>query len=307
MHIIVCIKQVPDPEGDREAFEILDEPRAVKPRGIPPVLGLFDENALEAALCIKDASTAPVSITVLSMGKRVADAVMTKTLAAGADQIVKVEDDLFDSAGIDSLGTAQMLARTVQKIGPFDLILTGRQSSDLNAGQTGIYLGLHLDIPVISLVQKIDASPGQVRAERLIPGGYEVVQVDLPAVAVVSNEVGELRYPAMKARREARKKPILGMTLEDFGLNESTVPDKLPLVLQGFTHPAMPEKKCHYFPADDPVRAGKHLVNILLDDHILETLLKILDHNKTGPFGPGSSRTSHCQTGFDLTDDQGAC
>ena len=101
MHIIVCIKQVPDPEGPSESFDINTELNQVNPIGIPPVLSLFDENALEAALRIKDAHGQDTKITILSIGKRVSNAVMIKALAAGADELIKVEDPCFDSPGCE--------------------------------------------------------------------------------------------------------------------------------------------------------------------------------------------------------------
>ncbi len=78
-----------------------------------------------------------------------------KALAAGADEVIKLEDPLLKTAGLSSMAAAKVLASVIQKIGTCDLILTGRQSSDLNAGETGIYLGLHLNIPVISMAKKI--------------------------------------------------------------------------------------------------------------------------------------------------------
>jgi len=269
MRIIVCIKQVPDPEGDWESFEIMEDGLTVTPRGIPPVLGVFDENALEAALRIRDAAAVPVGIPVLSIGKKVTDAVIIKALAAGADEVIKVEDPLLMTAGLSSMAAAKVLASIIQKIGTCDLILTGRQSSDLNAGETGIYLGLHLNIPVISMAKKVDAEGGKVRAQRLIPGGHEVVVADLPALVVVSNEVGELRYPAMKVRREARKKPILRMTIKEIGVNGVELQDEPPLVLTHLKHPVLPGKKCHYFSPDDPAAAGKDLVRRLADHHFV--------------------------------------
>src|SRR5512139_2674182 len=109
MEIIVCMKQVPDPEGSRTCFVIDREAQRVEPRGIPPVLSLFDENALEAALRVKEARTErDVKITVISMGKRISNAVLQKALAVGADELVKVEDDNIESGTLDSHGTAHV-------------------------------------------------------------------------------------------------------------------------------------------------------------------------------------------------------
>ncbi|MCP4683010.1 MAG: electron transfer flavoprotein subunit beta, partial [Desulfobacterales bacterium] len=75
MKILVCIKQVPDPEGPQDCFVINPETLRVEPKGIPPVLSLFDENALEAALRVKD-NNKDVNITVISIGKRISNAVL---------------------------------------------------------------------------------------------------------------------------------------------------------------------------------------------------------------------------------------
>ncbi|MBW1824772.1 MAG: electron transfer flavoprotein subunit beta/FixA family protein, partial [Deltaproteobacteria bacterium] len=206
MHIIVCIKQVPDPEGPRDSFEINEALNQVQPIGIPPVLSLFDENALEAALRIKDTGGQDVKITVLSIGKRVSNAVMFKALAAGADELLRVEDPAFESGKLDSFLTAKAISQAIKKIGNFDLILVGRQAADWNSGQTGIYVAGNLGIPCITLAQKVTVKSNSALVERLRTNGYEVVKTGLPAVIMVSNEVGELRYHAMKERREAKKK-----------------------------------------------------------------------------------------------------
>ena len=112
MHIVVCIKQAPDHEGPRESYEIDQDALRVVPRGIPPVLSLFDENALEAALRIKDNSD-DVKVTILSIGKKVSNAVMVRALAAGADELAKVEDERFDSHELDSWATAGVMAKTM--------------------------------------------------------------------------------------------------------------------------------------------------------------------------------------------------
>ena len=114
MNIIVCMKQVPDPEGPQDCFAINPETVRVEPRGIPPVLSLFDENALEAALRIKDAHGEEVKITVVSLGRRISNAVLQKALAVGADDLVKVEGEAFESGGLDSFGTASALAATIK-------------------------------------------------------------------------------------------------------------------------------------------------------------------------------------------------
>ena len=125
INIIVCAKQIPDPEAplsdvsvDAEKMEVIvDAPQVISP---------FDENALEAAVQIKEDLGG--QITVLSLGKKVSDTVLRKSLAAGADKLILLQDDAFDK--LDSYSTATALAAAVKKVGSYDLILTGRQAGD---------------------------------------------------------------------------------------------------------------------------------------------------------------------------------
>jgi len=189
LRIIVCAKEIPDPEAplsdvsvDAEKMEVIvDAPQVISP---------FDENALEAALRIKEDMDA--KITVLSMGKKVSDTVLRKTLAAGADELILLQDDAFEK--LDSHSIASALADAIRKIGEYDLVLTGRQAGDWDSGQVGLILGEMLGLPCISLAREIKIEDGSVLVKKHIPEGYEQVRAKMPAVVTVSNEVGELRY-----------------------------------------------------------------------------------------------------------------
>lgn len=264
MKIIVCIKQVPDPEGPPSSFVINEALNCVEPRGIPPVLSPFDENALEAALRIKDSNKDTV-ITVLSAGKKVANAVLIKALSAGADDLVKVEDDALDSASLDSHAAAAVLASAIKKIGQYDLILTGRQAADWNAGQTGIGIAEMLGVPAVTLARKLEIKDGTALIERLLPDGYETVKVALPAVIMVSNEIGQLRYPTMIQRRDAKKKPVTEWKNEDIGI--ASLARKS--VLRRLYAPVMRKGQCVIVEGSSPEEAGKNLALKLRNDGIL--------------------------------------
>jgi len=189
IHIVVCAKEIPDPEAplsdvsvDAQRLEVVvDAPRVISP---------FDENALEAAVRIKESMDA--KITVLSLGKKVSDTVLRKALAAGADALIFLEDEAFEK--LDSHSTAAALAGAIQTIGQYDLILTGRQAGDWDSGQVGLILGEMLNLPCISLAREITVEDGSVVVKKGIPEGYERVKARMPALVTVSNEVGELRY-----------------------------------------------------------------------------------------------------------------
>jgi electron transfer flavoprotein beta subunit len=266
MNVIVCMKQVPDPEGPQDCFVINPETVRVEPRGIPPVLSLFDENALEAALRIKDAHEDEVKITVISIGKRISNAVLQKALAVGADDLVKVEGEAFEAGGLDTLATASALAAAVRKIGAYDLILAGRQAADWNAGQVGIFLAGLLGIPAVTLARKVEIQGEQVVVQRLLPGGYEVVKAPMPAAVIASNEVGEMRYPTMIQRREAKKKPVKAWGAKDIGF-EGALPNRL--VLRRLFPLEMRQGQCRIIEGETPAEAGRNLARRLSDDGIL--------------------------------------
>jgi len=218
INIIVCAKQIPDPEAplsdvrvDTEKMEVIvDAPLVISP---------FDENALEAAVRLKEDLGG--KITVLSLGKKVSDTVLRKTIAAGADELILLQDDQFEN--LDSHSTATALADAIRKVGEYDLVLTGRQAGDWDSGQVGLILGEMLGLPCISLARDILVEEGSVVVKKSVPEGYERVKAPMPALITVSNEVGELRYISrtkmLKMMRGARKIPTwnaeaIGVTAE---------------------------------------------------------------------------------------------
>ena len=103
LNIIACVKVVTDPEAPASIFKIDPAGRhAVPGQGVPPVLNPYDENSLEAALRIKERQAS--RITVISAGKSLPKAVVKKSLAVGADELVIIEDGYFED--VDGYTTA---------------------------------------------------------------------------------------------------------------------------------------------------------------------------------------------------------
>ena len=145
MNVIVCIKQVIDPEAPPSSFKIdTSTSRVVPPPGVSPVISTFDEYAVEAALRIKEATGGKV--TALSLGVNLLRDVVKKTLAMGADELILLEDPAFTDG--DSWSTAYALAMAIKKIGQFDLVLCGRQAADWDSGQVGSGIAEFWDCPV---------------------------------------------------------------------------------------------------------------------------------------------------------------
>jgi electron transfer flavoprotein beta subunit len=209
------MKQVLDPEAPLSLFKIDAEAKqAILPKATPPVLSPFDENALEAALKIKDAQSA--NVNVISLGKKLTRAVVKAPLAAGADQLFLLEDESFSE--FNTFLTANALVAAIKKIGQYDLIMCGIQAADTNAGQVGTGIASLLGIPCITLAHKVDIVGDKVRVERATSEGMEVVEASLPAVVTVSYEVGSLREPGVEAFMSANKKPLTVWNAQALGL-----------------------------------------------------------------------------------------
>jgi electron transfer flavoprotein beta subunit len=265
MNILVCMKQVPDPEGSQDDFEVNQAAGQIEPRGIPPVLSPFDESALELALRIKDMNSEEVAVSVLSMGRRISNAVMLKALAAGADKLVKVEDESLEAGLLGSFATANILAATIRKL-PHDLIIVGRQAADFNDGQVGIGLAHILDLPVITLVRSVIIDGGNIKIERVLSNGHEMVSTPLPAVIVASDEVGELRYITRIQRRDAKQKPINVLGLSDIGV---TVLPSARLMRKRIYAPKLKHRQCMICGGNNPAEAGRNLIIQLKEDRVI--------------------------------------
>ena len=205
MNIIVTVKQVPDPDVPPTHFKV-DEAakKVVPPAGVAPIMNGYDGNALEAALRLKEKHGGKV--TVLTLGGSEARDVLKRGLAMGADSAVLIDDPALRDG--DSSVTAQALAAAIRKIGEFDLILAGRQASDTDAGQVHLGIAELLDLPSVSPAIAIEASGDTLKVNRMGEDGYQVVEVALPAVVIVSREIGEPRYPPLRGIMAAGRAQI---------------------------------------------------------------------------------------------------
>ena len=262
MKIVVCIKQVLDPEMPYSAFKIdTEKKRVIPPPGIPPVISPFGENALEAALRIKDERGA--NVTALSMGNRLSRPVLRKALAAGADELFLLEAPEFESP--DSFATACILAAAVTKLGDVGIIFTGRQAADWDMGITGCALAEELSIPCITLARRVEVNDKHVRVERVIPDGYEVIETTLPCVVTVDSDLGELRAVTLQGLLGAQKKPLHSWGLSD--LNPVSLPGSECQLLDIY----MPkhETVCEIIDGETLENAAINLANRLNEESLL--------------------------------------
>jgi electron transfer flavoprotein beta subunit len=224
MKIVVCVKQIQNPEIPSAQFRIDEQAKTLIPvSGLQPVLSPFDEQAVEAALRIRDSAgeDADVEITIVTIASKASRAPIKAALALGADNAVLLSDSVFDGSG--GYVTARNLAETVRTIGDVDLILAGRQAADGDAGVVGLGVAEILDIPAITFARDVQINDGVVTVQRVLQDGIETVEADLPALVTISNELGKVRHASMRETMRAAKKPVKEWLPDDIGLDETQV------------------------------------------------------------------------------------
>jgi len=132
-----------------------------------------------------------------------------------------LEDEAFIEG--DSWSTAYALARAIEKISEYDIVFCGRQAADWDAGQVGSGIAEILGLPSVTLAKKVEVSDGKAKVERVTADGYQVVEVSLPALITVSNELGEPRYATIKGIMAAKRKEPIVWEPADIGVEPSQI------------------------------------------------------------------------------------
>lgn len=220
MDIIVCIKQVQDPDIPPRDFKVDEEKMEIlPPANISPVISTFDENAIEEAIALKEEYGG--RITVITVGAENCKDSLKKCLAMGCDDAILLNDNCFENS--DAFGIARILAAAIHKIGQFDIILCGRLSSDWSFGSTGLALAEALDLPSVSQLQKIVKEGEELICERALEDGVEVVKVKTPCLLTVSNEINTPRLPSVKGILMASRKQLPIWNSSDIEIDQSRI------------------------------------------------------------------------------------
>jgi electron transfer flavoprotein beta subunit len=216
MHIVVCIKQVPDAKNVR----IDPDTHTLVRQGVEAIVNPFDLFAVEAALQIKDQTGARV--TVMTMGPPQAAEALRETLSLGVDDAILLTDRNF--AGADTWATSLTLAGAIRKQGNVDLIICGKQAVDGDTAQVGPELATQLNIPYATFVKRIELLNEQhLKISRQTDQGVEVWKLPLPALITVLKEVGEPRVPSLRHKMRAKKAEIISWGAEQLSLDASEV------------------------------------------------------------------------------------
>ena len=212
MHIVACIKQVPDTAEVR----INPETGTLMREGVPSIINPYDVHAVEAGIQLKEQYGA--KLTVLTMGPPQAEVALLECIAMGADEAVLLTDRAF--AGSDTWATAYALSLAMRKLQP-DVILCGKQAIDGDTAQVGPEMATMLDMPHVAYIKKIvGVEDGTMRVWRLMDEGYDVVEAKLPVLLTVVRELNTPRLPSLKGKMRARKYAVPRWSAADVGADE---------------------------------------------------------------------------------------
>ncbi|MDP2858722.1 MAG: electron transfer flavoprotein subunit beta/FixA family protein [Bacillota bacterium] len=211
MRYIVCIKQVPD----TTEVQFDPETKTLRRDGIPSIINPFDAYALEEALRFREANGGIV--TVVTMGPPQAEQALREAIAMGCDDAWLLTDPSF--RGADTLATARTLAAALRLIGECAVILCGKQAVDGDTAQVGPEIAELLDVPHVTYVRKVrELTKSEVIVERMVEGGYEVVQSSLPVLLTVVKDINQPRLPTMRGIMRAKRTPVTKWGIADLGL-----------------------------------------------------------------------------------------
>lgn len=213
--IVVCLKQAID------VTELRVDSATQRPiiTNVPRKISDFDKNALEEAVKLKEKLGGEV--VVVTVGAMDAKLILREALAMGGDRAYLLSDPSFEHS--DTLAISYVLAKGIEKIGTFDLIICGEASIDSYSGQIGPRLAERLDIPQVTHVKELSIDGDTAIAERNLEDRHETVKAKIPVLLTVTKEINEPRIPSLMAIMKASKKEITLWNAEDLKVVDAKV------------------------------------------------------------------------------------
>jgi len=221
MHIVVCMKQVPDSAQIR----VHPVTNTIMRQGVPTIINPYDLFAIEEALRLRQKFGG--AVTILTMGPPSAEDSLRKALSFGADRAVLLTDRFF--AGADTLATTYALATAIRKIGvefgPPNIVFTGKQTIDGDTAQVGPgvakRLGL-MQLTYVSHIDGVDLEAGTIDVERRSEGGVQKLRSKMPCLISILEGVNEMRIGSLSDALAAARATIIKWSAQDAGVEDIT-------------------------------------------------------------------------------------
>lgn len=217
MNIVVCVKQVPE-VTDAE-LEVTKDGTEITTEDLEYDINEWDNYAVEEAVRIKEAREGKV--TVVTLGDEDSEDVLRQALAMGAEEAIRVDEEGFELS--DARGIAKGIFQAIKDV-PFDLLLTGAQSSDNGWGQVGLALAELLGLPYASLVVGIEVANDKLVATRELEANtQERVELPLPAVLTIQTGINSPRYVSIRGIQRVRTIEIKETGSKELGLSDEEI------------------------------------------------------------------------------------
>ena len=248
MHIVVCVKDIPNPEAPAALYSIDSKAmRLVPVTGLSNVTSPFDEQALELALREKDRRS-EVRVTAISLGARSSLQAVKRALAMGADDGLHIHDP--DARADTSMAAAHVLAIAIRELGRPDLVITGRQAADWDVGMVGCGIAELFGWPVICVASRMAVDGRVVEVDRIIEDGHETVRTPTPCVITAANDVGVPRKASLRETIKSGKKPIVVRELHELWPADRAIAAMPALPRRVRLYSRTTSVDCQYLPGD---------------------------------------------------------
>lgn len=226
MHIVCCVKQVPD----ATQVKIDPDTNTLVRSGVESIANPYDLVAVEAAVQLIEKHGGKV--TIISMGPPQAEAALRECLSLGAGEAILLSDRAF--AGADTLATSYTLSQTISRIAetdPVHIVICGKQAIDGDTAQTGPGIATRLGYSQLTYVSQIidlDLAKNTISVKREVERGSEIIEGPLPALLTVELELSAPRYASLPELVRASRQEVkiwgvkeIGGTPERLGLKGS--------------------------------------------------------------------------------------
>ncbi len=213
MNTVVCVKRIPmTQEVD---LEIENSGKGIKKDALAYIVNEWDNYAIEEAILLKEKYGG--SVTAVTAGTEDDEEVLRRALAMGADKALRIDSGELE---LDGFVTSKIISAAIRDM-DYDLILTGVQADDDNAGMVGIMLAENLSLPHASVVTGVENLGGTLKINVELEDGMEEISViRLPALLTIQTGINEPRYVSIMGIRKARNKELNVIKVSDLDIDE---------------------------------------------------------------------------------------
>ncbi len=261
MHVVVITKITPD-----TASTVTVDAAGQVNWGDKMVVNPWDEYAITEAILMKDAHN--IQATIITIGTEEHTEALKHGLAVGCDQAIRVWDGAMD--GYDSLTYAKAAAAAIQKLGDVDLVIFGKELSDIATDQHIFQVGRKLGWTVlgsVARIENIDFNAKTIKVQRSVEEGAQTVSSKLPAVISVLKDINEPKYPTFIGIRKAGKANIPVWDYAELGLDSGAMAAQASVT--GYRELPKRESAVEMIEGDSAREKAEKLVDKLLEEKVL--------------------------------------